>query len=597
MVRILFSLAVLFATSLRAELTVDQKLSDFNYLAGLYAKHYQPYQWKRDVIGFDLYNLKPWLDQVKQSKSDLDYYDICVRYVAALQDSHDEFTLPSDYYAYLHFDVDIYDDAVLVDGIDRGYLSAAKFPFRVGDEVISVDGIAANDLIAKYIPYAANGSANVSSRRRLAADNFTYRQQAIFPAAAQHGADAVVVIKRQSGAVETYRIPWDESGTPILAAGPVATPANRLKPAIPMRRPRSIAPASVRLKDFSQSYEENPWGTYMGIEPKSEPAEIPEYQKPLQELQIMRGLDGTLGFGGFGNRFPLYNPPAGFKIRLGGASADQFLTGTFVSGGKTIGLIRIPTMSPTNTTTALRQFQTEVDYMQQNTDGMLIDVMDNGGGSLCYTESLGRLLIPHPFRSIAYEIRATDFWVQVFSSTVEAAKRSGVDQWIIDDYSAFLNDIKVANSQNRGDTGNVPICGPYFENLPPATDAAGKSIAYAKPIVVLTDSFTLSAAEAFTMILQDEKRATVFGTRTDGGGGNPGSYQSGAYSEGNTRVTRTFVTRKTDVKTPGFPASHYIENTGVYPDVVQEYMTKDNLTNGGKTFIDAAVKTLTGLLQ
>src|SRR5580700_3038984 len=96
------------------QLTQDQKVADFTQLAGLYAKNYAPYEWKRDVIGFDLYNIKPWLDQVRATTNDLAFYDVCVRYVAALQDSHDEFTLPTDFDAWAHLAVDIYDGKVLI---------------------------------------------------------------------------------------------------------------------------------------------------------------------------------------------------------------------------------------------------------------------------------------------------------------------------------------------------------------------------------------------------------------------------------------------------------------------------------------------------
>src|SRR6266496_4113523 len=122
-------LAVVASTACYADLTVDQKVGDFMQLAGLYAKHYAPYQWKRDVIGFDLYNVKPWLDKVKQSQTDVDFWDICVQYVAAFQDSHDEYVIPSNYTATLHFDVDIYDGKVLIDGIDRTWLPKTDYPF------------------------------------------------------------------------------------------------------------------------------------------------------------------------------------------------------------------------------------------------------------------------------------------------------------------------------------------------------------------------------------------------------------------------------------------------------------------------------------
>ncbi len=50
-----------------AQLTPAQKQSDFLQLVGLYAKNYGPYELHRDLIGFDLYNVKPWLDQIAAS--------------------------------------------------------------------------------------------------------------------------------------------------------------------------------------------------------------------------------------------------------------------------------------------------------------------------------------------------------------------------------------------------------------------------------------------------------------------------------------------------------------------------------------------------
>jgi len=54
-----------------AQLTREQKATDFKALAGLYDKNYAPYQWKKQVFGFDLLNIQPWLDQVRESRDDL----------------------------------------------------------------------------------------------------------------------------------------------------------------------------------------------------------------------------------------------------------------------------------------------------------------------------------------------------------------------------------------------------------------------------------------------------------------------------------------------------------------------------------------------
>jgi hypothetical protein len=57
-------LVALAASTCSAQLPVDQKVADFEALAGLYAKRYGPYEWKRDALGVDLFNVSPWLAKV-----------------------------------------------------------------------------------------------------------------------------------------------------------------------------------------------------------------------------------------------------------------------------------------------------------------------------------------------------------------------------------------------------------------------------------------------------------------------------------------------------------------------------------------------------
>ena len=148
-------------------LTPAQKDSDFRYLASLYSTYYAPLEWKKQLFGFNALNLKPWLDRVAMTTTDLDFYELCVEYVASLNDTHDAFSLPSDFVATLGFGVDIYDGVLLIDTLNRTLLPSSTYPFTIGDELVSVDAVAAEQLLQDFAKYATQG--NRVSTRRMAA--------------------------------------------------------------------------------------------------------------------------------------------------------------------------------------------------------------------------------------------------------------------------------------------------------------------------------------------------------------------------------------------------------------------------------------------
>jgi hypothetical protein len=589
-----------------ADLTQQQKTSDFMQLVALYNVNYAPYELKIQLFGFDLLNVQPWLDQVAKSKTDVDFYDICARYVASLKDSHDEFTILSDYDAWLHMDGDIYDGKFLIDYIDRKYLPAKTFTFAIGDELISVDGVAVADLLTQFAPYSVNGEGNPVSVKRLAAGTITERYQSWYPLASV-GANATIVVQHKDGTMETYMIPWDVSGTLVTTAGivPSISQPSRVSKSLRARRnglrtelKRGIGPAPRNpwlRTPKDPSYQPVPGDTTPDPPP-------PAYMAPLVALQNMKAASPEFAISGsglspFGGLFPVFTPPSGFKGRLGGGTTDQFVSGTFPVGTATIGFIRIPTMAPPNTTTALNQFSTEIQYFQANTDGLVIDIMANGGGSLCYGQNLASYLIPFTFQALSEQLRATLQWQVSFDGSRVSAIRNGAPSYIVQLYTLYLSVIEQSLASNRAMTGALPLCSSSTIVNPP-TSSAGKVLAYTKPILVLTDNFTLSTAESFTMQLQDNKRATIFGMRTDGGGGNVVGYSEvTAYSQGNTRVTEGLIQRLNPVSANGFPALQYYDSVGIQPDIPQDYMTAKNLSTGGADFVaafTAAIKTLVG---
>ena len=48
---------------------------------------------ERSLFGFDVLDIGWWLERVAKTKDDLDFYELCVEYVAGLNDTHDSYSL------------------------------------------------------------------------------------------------------------------------------------------------------------------------------------------------------------------------------------------------------------------------------------------------------------------------------------------------------------------------------------------------------------------------------------------------------------------------------------------------------------------------
>jgi hypothetical protein len=216
----LLILAVVIPAS--AQLTKDQRLSDFRNLVDLYARRYAGAQWKKTVLNFDLLDLSPWLPRVAAAGTDLEFYDLMVEYVGSLQDAHDQYILPTDFEAWLDISCDIYDGKVLIDSINRKTLPARTFPFQVGDEILKVDGKPVADLIRLFSKYVSGG--NPRTVQRLAAELLVDRYQGYYPWAHEVGDFAAVEIRSQTGMVATYSLPWNKFAEPGTTLGPSTGP-------------------------------------------------------------------------------------------------------------------------------------------------------------------------------------------------------------------------------------------------------------------------------------------------------------------------------------------------------------------------------------
>jgi hypothetical protein len=293
------------------------------------------------------------------------------------------------------------------------------------------------------------------------------------------------------------------------------------------------------------------------------------------------------GLNGFGTTSPLFLGAlanAKFTRRLGGSASDSFYSGTFAYEDLTIGYIRSPSYSPASTTTALTQFEREIAFFNANTDGLIVDEMRNPGGNLCYGESIAAHLMTDYFRATGFRLRP--YWTRIlgFYNSWINAKASGAPQATIDQYELLFKAMLDANTKGQTITNSLPLCTSSLDRAP-YMDVDGNVLSYKKQIMMLIDEFSTSTADSVPGMFRDANRGALYGMRTDGAGGNNTTFDAGSYSEGFAGMTLALQTRKEKHLNGDYPYTDLIENTGVWPDLTDDYMTKDNLLQNGAPFL------------
>ena len=552
-------------------ITSKQRIADLEQLAALYAKNYAPYEWKRDAIGFDLLRLTPWLQRIHHA-DDLDFQEALIEYVASLNDAHDLIAFPTTYGASLGFTVDIYDGKVLIDSINRLLLPVAQFPFNIGDELMTVDGTPVHALIASFRKYAI--AANQRSTDRVAASRIVSRSQQIMPHTSDLPDDAILAIRNgNTGTTAVFSVPWRKSGIPLDSQGPVPSP----------RRGNGqifLPPAPLGL--VSPAGDEPAPQIFKAVETAPADNTLPAYMEPIHPLLNASVSKDYFAVLGIGSRAPIYAPPPGFVQRLGTQAAHFFYSGTYISGGVRIGLIRIPSMSPPNVATALTQLDDEIRFFNLNVDALVVDVTRNPGGLVSFVESISQRFIPTSLTTTGFQIRATGAWLFSFAAMLSSARANPTTPpEVLANLENNFNEVRRAFDENRG------LSNPVSLNPTGSLTLTSVPHAFRGPLIVLVDEFSASGGDAFAAIMQDNNRGPLVGMRTMGAGGSVVSYSGPAYTESITRVTVSLMHRGRMIYTNDHPPAPYIENIGVRPEIAVDYMTRQNLMTAGAPFVAA----------
>jgi len=543
------------ASSAHADLTRDQRISDARTMISLFEHRYAPVLWKAEYMGIDLDEITAKLmgEAYRKDATDEDFYAAMARVSGSVKDTHNWLIIPSTYSAYLGFSCDYVEGRYLIQYINRETLPPDKFPFYKGDELIAIGGQLVQKIVAELSEY--DGEANELTEKRFLAGNLTYRPQRTFPYVPT-GETAVEIFSQQRGGTDTVILEWQLSGKPLA----------------------ETTSAGAHTKSIEVDLESNG-----------------DTDDALADLEHLRwsAIDEMQALeAGIGSMQPFYPIWDSFETR----SDFPLLSGTFEVDSHKIAFLRIPRWNPPDYMPWFALLGKEVPYWEKETDALVIDQTNNGGGSICLVNAISRFFVSSPIPSLLFQVRANRMRGELYEQYAQSCRKvEGENSSTCRIIEDIAEEIRRALAEGDVLTKPVATCGDDGLIHPMVTDK-GKKIVYTKPILILVNEFSVSAADMFPASLQDAGRATIFGGRTCGAGGSVRTTGNLGYSDFRISQTETLAVRSKEIESPSGVKTSYLENVGVIPDI--EYsITVDDFMEGYEGYKKAIENALRGVIK
>lgn len=215
----------------------------------------------------------------------------------------------------------------------------------------------------------------------------------------------------------------------------------------------------------------------------------------------------------------------------------------------------------------------------QDTTGLIIDVRNNGGGSIVFADKLSQLFIPGEARAIQARLLNTDLNRLIFNDSIFGSFSN--PKW-----KEVINDVEGTSKT-------------YSAVAPFTTTAQANEIGqvYYKPVAVMTNARSYSATDLFSCAMQDNEAAIIFGEdpQTGAGGANVIEHQLfeqlvGAPFEKLPSDHAMRVSWRQSVRF-GHHAGMLIEDHGCIADIKVSLIPSD-LYDGGKSQLDTITEKL-----
>jgi C-terminal processing protease CtpA/Prc len=556
------------------KLSSDEKRADMGWVYSIFDQNYAPRDYKAERLRFDYKQLKDeYLKRALATQDNASFNDIVSEFAARFTDAHTQVMqagsgLPGhERVAYLGFGGKRHGNRLLVSTLLPTVKEDSAFPIRVGDYVIALDGAALPDIVHK-----------MQRLRDLGAEeaNLTYHMERIFTRSSLSAgipvdASARVSIERDGKPLE-FVLPWvnedvttflrrqrdaaqkdktamieDVKASDVFQAGLDWLGGARVEIELPFNLgPGTRAWNHARFYDTAPTWESPQLlqAVRAHVAAQADPMEVKKPKTPEELEQLLRKT-----------RTP--RSDALFYV----ATSQNFVTyvgrvNTASGKGPTYAYVLIPSFSGMRVAEkqALAEFGSLIRTLKGlGVKGLVLDTIDNGGGSLTLTLKLAQMLSRRPLELPQISVKLSDKWIEEFEYEA-AIGHSPAEQEIGRRVAA-----KLRAERDQGRTVSSPLA---MESLVPFSLQSGNPDMPADmKVFVLVNEMCASACDVFASIVKDNHLGTIVGSRTMGAGGNVQLYIDSPNAH--------FVLTQTEsllLRGDGTP----IENRGVEPDLVMD---------------------------
>ncbi len=533
----LLSLYQMYALALQEEMQLQLDLAE-----SIFQVRYAPSQWKSQRFGWDASASSSLAKQkVLQlhSPSVKELQRAFRSLFLSCQDYHTDVFFYSTEEATLPFRVIPAQGKYFICTIDRQKLTPSHYPWSIGDELVLFDGKPIKEVIAS-LSATELCQGRPETDIALSAELLTHRS-GLQGHEVPGGAVEVTLKSCITGRERSYFVPWEYVPEKVL------------------RQKKSINGNRTSQDPISLLF--------------SHEMTLPRF--------LMEGPKSTQG--STEDRYALgskqsYIPKLGDVIW---AAPDFFLYDAYLfelPSRKRAGYIRIPHYK--GTAKNLDHFGLLIDFFQKNADVLVIDQINNPGGSPLHLYALASMLTDTPLKTICHRFSLTHHEAAnaatvlpllegvVNDNEAQQVLGANIDGYPVDTRTAacikrYLSFVHQQWHDDKTLSEPFPLYG--IDTIPPH-----KFFRYTKPLLVLVNALDFSGGDFFPALLQDNRRAVIMGERTAGAGG-----MFTTYAHPNPIGIRCYhVTISIAEKEDG----SVIENNGVVPDIYYR-LTENDIKN------------------